>query len=69
MPRPSPSARSSRATPTQIELGIARVEAGLPRVWPLAQGGTAVGTGLNAKTGFAEEFAVPGGRASPACPS
>src|SRR5205823_12608775 len=26
-------------------------------LWPLAQGGTAVGTGLNAKKGFAEAFA------------
>jgi fumarate hydratase class II len=42
----------------QVELGIARVEACLPRIWPLAQGGTAVGTGLNAKIGFAEEFAA-----------
>ena len=41
----------------QMQLGIARVEACLPRIWPLAQGGTAVGTGLNAKIGFAEEFA------------
>src|SRR5262250_2804791 len=41
----------------QVQLGIARVEACLPRIWPLAQGGTAVGTGLNAKAGFAEEFA------------
>jgi fumarate hydratase class II len=42
----------------QIELGIQRVESCLPRVFPLAQGGTAVGTGLNAKIGFAEEFAA-----------
>jgi fumarate hydratase class II len=42
----------------QIELGIARVEACLPRIWPLAQGGTAVGTGLNAHPGFALEFAA-----------
>ncbi len=42
----------------QIELGIERVKAALPRVWPLAQGGTAVGTGLNAKKGFAEAFAA-----------
>src|SRR5882724_4005188 len=41
----------------QIELGVARVEACLPRIWPLAQGGTAVGTGLNAHPGFALEFA------------
>src|SRR4051812_5432249 len=42
----------------QIALGIERVKAVLPRVWPLAQGGTAVGTGLNAKKGFAEAFAA-----------
>jgi fumarate hydratase, class II len=42
----------------QIELGITRVEACLPRLYPLAQGGTAVGTGLNAKKGFAERFAA-----------
>ncbi|GAB4137727.1 MAG: class II fumarate hydratase [Sphingomonadales bacterium] len=41
----------------QIELGIARVKAALPRVYELAQGGTAVGTGLNTKKGFAEAFA------------
>ncbi|MEE4348596.1 MAG: class II fumarate hydratase [Pacificimonas sp.] len=37
--------------------GIDRVEATLPRVYRLAQGGTAVGTGLNAPKGFAEDFA------------
>ncbi len=42
----------------QVALGIERVKAVLPRVWPLAQGGTAVGTGLNAKKGFAEAFAA-----------
>jgi fumarate hydratase class II len=41
----------------QIEAGIARVEAVLPRLHQLAQGGTAVGTGLNAPEGFAEDFA------------
>jgi len=41
----------------QIELAIERVEAVLPRVRLLAQGGTAVGTGLNAPAGFAEAFA------------
>ncbi len=41
----------------QIEYGIARVEATLPRVYQLAQGGTAVGTGINAAVGFAEAFA------------
>ena len=41
----------------QIEDCIARVGATLPRVMRLAQGGTAVGTGLNAPKGFAEDFA------------
>ena len=36
---------------------IDRVESVLPRVMRLAQGGTAVGTGLNAPKGFAEAFA------------
>jgi fumarate hydratase class II len=36
----------------QLEYGIARVEAALPRLKLLAQGGTAVGTGLNTKVGF-----------------
>jgi len=40
-----------------IEDNIARVEGALPRVMRLAQGGTAVGTGLNAPKGFAEAFA------------
>jgi fumarate hydratase class II len=42
----------------QVEYGIARVRATLPRLLQLAQGGTAVGTGLNAKKGFAEKFAA-----------
>lgn len=41
----------------QVEQGIKRVEAALGNVYALAQGGTAVGTGLNTKTGFAEMFA------------
>lgn len=41
----------------QVELGIARIEDSLPRLYPLAQGGTAVGTGLNAKAGFDTAFA------------
>lgn len=41
----------------QIEFGIARVQACLPRLMQLAQGGTAVGTGINSKSGFAEKFA------------
>lgn len=42
----------------QIEYGIARVVATLPRLMELAQGGTAVGTGINSKKGFAEKFAA-----------
>jgi fumarate hydratase class II len=42
----------------QIANGILRVKAVLPRLWPLAQGATAVGTGLNAVPGFAEAFAA-----------
>jgi len=41
----------------QLDFGARRVEEGLAYLWPLAQGGTAVGTGLNAKPGFAEAFA------------
>ncbi|HYH20603.1 MAG TPA: class II fumarate hydratase [Azospirillum sp.] len=41
----------------QVKYGIARVKGCLPRLYPLAQGGTAVGTGLNARAGFAEAFA------------
>src|SRR5271155_5757211 len=43
---------------TQIAYGIARVEGALPRLCMLAQGGTAVGTGLNCPPGFAERFAA-----------
>ena len=42
----------------QIGDGIARLEAVLPRLYRLAQGGTAVGTGLNAPPGFGEAFAA-----------
>jgi fumarate hydratase class II len=41
----------------QIEYGIERVKTTLPRVMQLAQGGTAVGTGINSKLGFGEKFA------------
>ncbi|MFZ4541281.1 MAG: class II fumarate hydratase [Rickettsiales bacterium] len=41
----------------QVENGIRRVKDTLPALLELAQGGTAVGTGLNAKKGFAEAFA------------
>jgi fumarate hydratase, class II len=41
----------------QVESGIARLDMALGELFPLAQGGTAVGTGLNAKAGFAAAFA------------
>ncbi|MSO70660.1 MAG: class II fumarate hydratase [Alphaproteobacteria bacterium] len=43
---------------TQIEAAIAGIARSLPAMHELAQGGTAVGTGLNAKQGFAEAFAA-----------
>ena len=42
---------------TQVRLGIDRVKACLPRLYALAQGGTAVGTGLNTAKGFDKAFA------------
>jgi len=41
----------------QVENGIARIEQTLPHLMQLAQGGTAVGTGLNAPKGFADMVA------------
>ena len=43
---------------TQVKYGLERIRTSLPRLLALAQGGTAVGTGLNAKPGFAEAFAA-----------
>merc|ERR1712123_447602 len=43
---------------TQLQFGIERVEATLPRLYMLAAGGTAVGTGLNTRIGFAEKVAA-----------
>lgn len=42
----------------QIRHGIERINATLPRVYKLAQGGTAVGTGINADSQFATQFNV-----------
>ena len=42
----------------QLENAIARIRDTLPRLYLLAQGGTAVGTGLNTKKGFAEKVAA-----------
>ena len=42
----------------QVENGVRRIEQTLPDLMQLAQGGTAVGTGLNVPAGFAEAFAA-----------
>jgi fumarate hydratase class II len=41
----------------QVESGIARLRIAVKDLFPLAQGGTAVGTGLNSKPRFAKLFA------------
>ncbi|KRT84417.1 hypothetical protein AMK59_2600, partial [Oryctes borbonicus] len=43
---------------TQMSFGIERVKDTLPRLYMLALGGTAVGTGLNTRKGFAEKTAA-----------
>ena len=43
---------------TQIKYGQARIKTALPRLYQLAQGGTAVGTGLNSRAGFDKAFAA-----------
>ncbi len=42
----------------QIRQGIKRVEAAMPAIYELAQGGTAVGTGLNTRIGWGETVAA-----------
>jgi fumarate hydratase class II len=41
----------------QVDAAMVRIRQGLAHLYPLAQGGTAVGTGLNAKPAFARRFA------------
>ncbi|KAF2848753.1 fumarate hydratase-like protein [Plenodomus tracheiphilus IPT5] len=41
----------------QLDFGIERIQSSLPRLKMLAQGGTAVGTGINTFKGFAEDIA------------
>jgi fumarate hydratase class II len=43
---------------TQMAFGIERIKDTLPRLYLLAAGGTAVGTGLNTRKGFAEKVAA-----------
>ena len=42
----------------QVAMGVRRLKESLPGLYELAQGGTAVGTGLNAPRGFAEAVAM-----------
>jgi fumarate hydratase class II len=42
---------------SQVDNGVARLRAALPRIYRLAQGGTAVGTGINAHTEFGPRVA------------
>jgi fumarate hydratase class II len=42
----------------QLQDGIRAVNSTLPALYELAQGGTAVGTGLNTRPGFADKFAA-----------
>ncbi|MBV8629146.1 MAG: class II fumarate hydratase, partial [Paraburkholderia sp.] len=46
----------------QLDHGVAHVESALPHLYQLAQGGTAVGTGLNAHPLFADQVAAAIGK-------
>ena len=46
----------------QMSLGVERARAGLGNLYPVAQGGTAVGTGVNSKKGFRDAFCAELGR-------
>ena len=66
---PIRSARSSPARRRRSNWAIARVEATLPRLLALAQGGTAVGTGLNTHPRLCRALRRARSPRSPACPS
>nr|AAA41177.1 fumarase precursor (EC 4.2.1.2) [Rattus norvegicus] len=42
----------------QVQYAMERIKAAMPRIYELAAGGTAVGTGLNTRIGFAEKVAA-----------
>ncbi|XP_066091334.1 fumarate hydratase, mitochondrial isoform X1 [Saccopteryx bilineata] len=42
----------------QLKYAMTRIKAAMPRIYELAAGGTAVGTGLNTRIGFAEKVAA-----------
>ena len=62
-------ARSSAATPRQVETAPRTIVAALDGIHELPLGGTAVGTGLNAPPGFAAAAISGDRRNAPACPS
>ena len=41
-----------------MKYATTRIKGAMPRIYELAAGGTAVGTGLNTRIGFAEEVAA-----------
>lgn len=41
-----------------MKYATTRIQAAMPRIYELAAGGTAVGTGLNTRIGFAEKVAA-----------
>ena len=53
----------------QVAKGIERVEVALGDIYELAQGGTAVGTGLNSPRGLGRGGGAQHRRRSPDCPS
>ena len=55
---PLPLSQEYGGSAQQDAMGIQRVKDALGRIYELAQGGTAVGTGLNTKTGWAEAVAA-----------
>ncbi|SPD66958.1 Fumarate hydratase class II (plasmid) [Cupriavidus taiwanensis] len=59
---PTTLGRGFEAFAAQVGHGIERVEATMPRLLSLPQGGTAAGTGLNAPAGFAEAFCAEASR-------
>lgn len=42
----------------QMKYATTRIKGAMPRIYELAAGGTAVGTGLNTRIGFAEKVAA-----------
>ena len=67
--RRSRSARNSPATPRRSRAASRRNRLALKQLYPLAQGGTAVGTGLNAQAAIRRRCSPSRSRRSPGCRS